>query len=248
MPATTSDAGTLVVGIVWALLLLGLLVLRELLRAGRWPGSRRILPVLNTLVAVMIVAFTLAAVVQLGTLVHPGAGPSGSPAPTVQPSILPTREPVTPSPSTTGKPTRAPRPTPTPRETKPPAATSTPTPTPTPAATPTPTPTPTPAPTPTPTPRPTPTPSPTPTPVQTGHVSVPATFTVYDVQDGQVTGFHKVHASAGFTARASAPRRYAYPSFSDPNGTIRLVRILSGPFADAYVSPDDPGVVYTAGG
>lgn len=75
-----------------------------------------------------------------------------------------------------------------------------------------------------------------------------ATFRAYEVEGNSVRGFHDVHASSGVSPRASAPGDYAFPTFSKPSGTIRLVRILTGPYAGIYVSPDDPGVRYTPGG
>ena len=75
-----------------------------------------------------------------------------------------------------------------------------------------------------------------------------AAFRSYDVEDGSVTGFHDMTEPGPFTADAGAPRLYAFPTFSDPNGTIRLVRITSGQFTGTYVSPTDPGVRYRPGG
>jgi hypothetical protein len=68
------------------------------------------------------------------------------------------------------------------------------------------------------------------------------------VEGDSVTGFRDVQTSSGVTARASAPSTYAFPTFSDPSGTVRLVRILTGPYAGIYVSPHDPGVRYTPDG
>lgn len=79
-------------------------------------------------------------------------------------------------------------------------------------------------------------------------MTLPPTFRVYDVQGDTVTGFHDVHASTGVSAQATAPSAYAFPTFSHPYGTVRLVRILSGPYAESQVSPDDPGVRYTPDG
>lgn len=236
------------VGTVWAVLLLALLVLREFVRAVRSRSQGRILPVLDKLVVVMIVAFSLAAVIRLGSLVSPlgvSASPSSpvpsgpiagvSPSPTAQSS--PSSAIPSASPSLGVTPTAPVTPTPT----------SAPTPTLEPSVPPTPTPEPTAAPTPTPTPTPPPTPTPTPTPASGGQVTVPSTFRAYDVQDGRVTGYHDVRASAPVTARASDPQTFDYPTFSDPNGQIRLVRMLSGPYAGTWVSPDDRGVRYTPG-
>jgi hypothetical protein len=74
---------------------------------------------------------------------------------------------------------------------------------------------------------------------------VAARFRAYDVKDGQVIGFHKVHASNPFTARATLPQTFAFPTFSDPNGTVSLVQILTGPYAGTWISPDDPGVSFS---
>ena len=51
------------VGILWALILLGLLILREVLRISRRPGAKVLLPALNVLVLVMVCAFSVAAVI-----------------------------------------------------------------------------------------------------------------------------------------------------------------------------------------
>jgi outer membrane biosynthesis protein TonB len=248
------------VGTVWAVLLLALLVLREFVRAVRSRSQRRVLPVLDKLVVVMIVAFSLAAVIRLGSLISPpgvSASPS-SPAPSgpiagVSPSASPHASASVPVPSASAAvPSATPGATPSAAVSPPatPEATPTPVPTaePTPEPTPQPTPEPTPVPTPVPTPEPTPTPTATPTPVSGGEVTVPATFKAYEVQDGRVTGYHMVHASRPVTARASDPQTYSFPTFSNPNGTIRLVQMLSGPYAGTWVSPDDPGVRYTPPG
>lgn len=79
-------------------------------------------------------------------------------------------------------------------------------------------------------------------------MKLPATFRAYEVEGDSATGFHNVRTSSGVSARASAPADYAFPTLSDPSGTVRLVRILTGPYAGIYVSPDDPGVGYTPGG
>lgn len=74
------------------------------------------------------------------------------------------------------------------------------------------------------------------------------TFVSYTVTDNRITGFRKVSVEAPFKARSTPPKRYSYPTFSDPKGKRRLVRIVSGPFEGVYVSPDDPGVRYSPGG
>jgi hypothetical protein len=79
-------------------------------------------------------------------------------------------------------------------------------------------------------------------------VTVGRSFNSYSVDGDRITGFRAVTAEAGFQARATAPRTYRFPSFSDPNGSKTLVRIVSGPYADVYVSPDDPGVAFQPGG
>ena len=86
------------VGILWALVLLGLLVVREVLRVSTRPGARALLPGLNILVVVMVLAFSLAALLRLAELVRepgePGSTPSGqvaasspSPGPIAPPSL-----------------------------------------------------------------------------------------------------------------------------------------------------------------
>lgn len=245
MPAIAGDDRVLLVGTLWSLLLLILLVLLEVLRAGHWAAGKRIVPVVSKLVLVMVVAFSIAAVLRVADLTsstHPAATPpvTGD-VPTPAPSVLPTRAAFTPgqaSPSMTSIPTATPAPsrftaTPTPRSTRSPE--------PTPTATPTPS-QPTPTPQPTPSVGPTPTATPEPTPPQTGRVSVPSTFTAYDIGGDMVTGFHSVHASARFTARADAPESFRYPTFSHPNASIRLLQIISGPYAGTWISPSDPGV------
>ena len=72
-------------------------------------------------------------------------------------------------------------------------------------------------------------------------------FTSYTVNDTSVVSYESVRVEAPFSARATAPDTYAFPTLSDPNGSKRLVRITTGPFAGTLVSPDDPGVVYDAG-
>jgi len=79
-------------------------------------------------------------------------------------------------------------------------------------------------------------------------VTVGRTFASYTVDGDRITGFRTITVDSGFRARATAPSIYQYPSFSDPNGTKMLVRIVSGPYADVFVSPDDPGVTFQPGG
>jgi len=79
-------------------------------------------------------------------------------------------------------------------------------------------------------------------------VTVSRSFASYTVSGDRITGFRTVNVESGFQARSTAPSTYRFPSFSDPNGTKVLVRIVSGPYADVYVSPDDPGVSFQAGG
>ena len=79
-------------------------------------------------------------------------------------------------------------------------------------------------------------------------MTVGRTFNSYAVVGDRVTGFHTITVETGFAALASAPATYRFPSFSDPNGTKALVRIVSGPYADVYVSPGDPGVTFQPGG
>jgi outer membrane biosynthesis protein TonB len=236
-----SNDRIILVGIVWSLALLGLLVLREFLKAGRWHGSARVLRTLNILVAVMIAAFSLAAVVRLASLT---GGPGASPSPSGLVAVATPTQPPTPPGATL-----PPLPT-TPVVTLAPTPTLvSPTPIPTPALPTPPLPTVTPQPTvaPTPTPIPTAPPSPSPTPAQGGEVAVGTTFTEYTVRDGVVIGSHKRHVSAAFTARCSAPTDYPEPTLSDPIGHVLLVHLESGPWAGIYVSPDDPGVSYTPG-
>ncbi len=69
-------------------------------------------------------------------------------------------------------------------------------------------------------------------------------FRSYDVEGDRITGYRVVKVSQRFSASASAPSSYAFPSLSHPQGTVLLVRVESGPFAGIYVSPDDAGVDY----
>ena len=78
-----------------------------------------------------------------------------------------------------------------------------------------------------------------------GTVALPRRFTHYLVADGRVTGFKKVTIDAPTTARTAAPEVVRIETFSDPNGTKVLVRVLDGPLKDMLVSPDDDGVVFT---
>lgn len=62
-----------------------------------------------------------------------------------------------------------------------------------------------------------------------------------------MTGYTDQSLAQRFTADSSAPKTYAFPSFSDPTGTIRLVEVLTGPQTGDYLSPDDRGVDYQPG-
>lgn len=177
-----SNDRIILVGIIWSLALLGLLVLREFLKAGRWHGSARVLKTLNVLVAVMIVAFSLAAVARLASLTGgPGASPSPSGLVTfATPTQAPTPGATLP-PSLTGTPfveTFAPTPT---LDLGTPMPTQTPT-----IATPPPTLAPTPSPVPT--PLATPVPTPAPTPQAGGQVLVGRNFTEYEVKGAREVG------------------------------------------------------------
>ena len=79
-------------------------------------------------------------------------------------------------------------------------------------------------------------------------MSVGRTFVSYIVDGDRITGFRTTNVESPFQARSTAPSTYRFPSFSDPNGSRVLVRIVAGPYADVYVSPDDPGVSYQPGG
>ncbi len=73
-------------------------------------------------------------------------------------------------------------------------------------------------------------------------------FASYTVAGDRIDGFTIVTRESGFQARSTAPAVYHFPSFSDPTGTKQLVRIVSGPYVDVLVSPDDPGVTFQPGG
>ena len=189
------------VGIAWTTVLLVLLVLREVLRSSERPAAVRVVPVVNVLTAIMIAAFSIAAVLRLTLLIDPpevSAQTSLSPTPAMLASVTITPPPLRtptlasspaptpwrpltsapslapspiPSPSPLPSPTPKRTPTRTPVPTPTPAPSPTPQPTPTPKPTPTPSPSPTPSPTPTPPPTPAPTPTPTPTPTPSSSLS-----------------------------------------------------------------------------
>lgn len=224
-----------VVGIAWTLFLIGLLVVRELVRAVDRPSWRPVLPFINALVVLMLFAAGLAAVLRLASLAGPSTSGAtdrrGTPAASFF-AVGPT--PTLPSPPRSFEPLPSPSP--------PPATPSAPAPTPTPTATPTPTPV-------SPTPIPTPIPTAIPTPdVAQASVTAGPRFRAYDVIDGRVTGYRTVQVAERFTARASDPLTYAFPTLSDPDGVIRLVRIETGPLAGVFLSPDAPGVDYQPAG
>ena len=209
------------VGIAWTVVLLVLLVLREVLRSSERPAAARVVPVVNILAGIMIVAFSAAAVLRLTLLVDPpdaSAQTSATPTPsaigavTITPPPLRSPRPArTPRPTPTPRPMRTPRPTPVPVVTLSPAGTvtpepaPTPTPTPTPARTPTPTATSRPPTPPTPTPRPTPTVAPTPTPT-----AVPTASPAPSLDpDGPVAAEGTVTLPLRFTAYTVTGRRVA---------------------------------------
>jgi outer membrane biosynthesis protein TonB len=205
-PAMSTERVVLV-GIIWAVLLLGLLILREFLRAIRTESRRRVLPVLDRLVLVMIVAFAAAAGLRLVGLISPpaNASPGSSSAtdvaaispstPTLAPTVAVTPAPPTPAvtlpptpgstptipPTPTASPTVAPTATQNPTPTLPPTVAPTAPPTaPPPTVRPTAAPTvaPTPVPTVPPTAPPTPSPTATATPVPTPSPTEPSQGTV----------------------------------------------------------------------
>ena len=57
-------------------------------------------------------------------------------------------------------------------------------------------------------------------------MTVGRTFASYTVDGDRITGFRTITVDSGFRARATTPSTYQYPSFSDPNGTKTLVRIV----------------------
>src|SRR3954468_1779664 len=107
-----STERVVLVGIIWAVLLLGLLILREFLRAIRTESRRRVLPVLDRLVLVMIVAFAAAAGLRLVGLISPSTNASPgnsattdvaavSPSATIAPTLAPTGTAQPPTPGST---------------------------------------------------------------------------------------------------------------------------------------------------
>ena len=63
--------------------------------------------------------------------------------------------------------------------------------------------------------------------------------------DGQVSGFRKVTIADPIVVRADAAATVRMPTFSDPEGTIELVRIATGKLKGDWVDPSAPGVVFT---
>jgi hypothetical protein len=76
-------------------------------------------------------------------------------------------------------------------------------------------------------------------------VTLPLRLTVYQVTDGQVSGYREASIAERTTARAEAPVIVRMPTFSDPDGTIELVRLVTGKLKGGYVQPGDPGIAYT---
>ena len=225
-----------VVGVVWTLFLIGLLVLREFVIVADRPSWRPILPLVRALAIVMLGAAGLAAALHLALLASRPMDPAGAGGPTplassvaVVPTGLPRASlasivPASPSPklSASPSPDRPSTPPPVPIVT-PPSATQPPS-----SLAPE-------------TTRPAPT-------AATATVSAGPEFRAYDVEDGRVTGYRFISVEARITATASTATTYAFPSFSDPDGTIRLVRLQTGRFAGVFVSPDDAGIAYRGPG
>ncbi len=78
-------------------------------------------------------------------------------------------------------------------------------------------------------------------------MTVGRSFSSYTVDGDRITGLRTMKIESGFRARSTAPGVYRFPTFSNPDGTRQLVRIVSGPFVDLLVSPDDPGVTFQPG-
>ena len=90
------------VGIIWTLLLLGLLVLRELLKASGRARGRWVLPTLDVLVVVMVCAAALTGGLRLASILGPSvttAGASPSPVPASASPVPGSPSPVAASPS-----------------------------------------------------------------------------------------------------------------------------------------------------
>jgi hypothetical protein len=75
---------------------------------------------------------------------------------------------------------------------------------------------------------------------------LPERVTTYRVEDGRVTSYRTVRREGPAEVRAGAPRSHLMVSLTDPSGRVLLVRIASGPHRGMLVSPDDPGVRFTA--
>ncbi len=218
LPVTTDR--TVVVAISWILLLIGLLLVRELVRVTDRPGWRPVVPFINALVVVILVAAGLAAGLGVASLASPRTGATPMPPATPVPSLAPATPTgtVSPMPPATPVPSLAP-------------ATPTGIVSPMPPATPVTSLAPAP-----------------PTDVAQASVTAGPRFRAYDVTEGRVTGYRSVEVAHRFTTPASDPVAYAFPTLSDPAGAIRLVRITTGPLAGIFLSPDDPGVEYLPGG
>jgi hypothetical protein len=234
------------VAIVWTIVLIGLLVVREIMRAdARWAGLSA-LRLLNVLVLAMVISISGAGVIYAvwsvastgetsvaGRSPQSGIDPPGS-------STVPSAAPPFPSPSV-GRSATPPSPSPSVgRSATPPAGGSSHGIEPTASANtasamPS-------APAPSATTAAVPMPSPTATAVWL--VVAGPTIRTYEVLGSRVTGFQDVHLSERIIATASSPVTYVFPSFSDPEAAIRLTKILSGQFAGSYLCPDDEGVTF----
>lgn len=69
---------------------------------------------------------------------------------------------------------------------------------------------------------------------------------VYTVRGDTISGFRETTLRRPTTAPATAPQSFAFPTFSDSAARRDLVRVLRGTLAGSWVSPDDPGVDWTA--
>jgi hypothetical protein len=83
---------------------------------------------------------------------------------------------------------------------------------------------------------------------QFGLVEAPADVNSYEVEGGQITGYREIHLEQPISAPATRPRTFKFPTFSDPDGVKRLVRVTDGPYRGVWLSPDDDGVTWSAGG
>ncbi len=75
---------------------------------------------------------------------------------------------------------------------------------------------------------------------------MPRVVLVYQVRGDTIAGFREVTLQSPTTALATAPETFIFPTFADPQARRDLVQVLRGALSGEWVSPDDPGVSWTA--